>query len=199
MALWYAARVSGMVSIILLSAVMVLGLLVAGRRRPLYVLTGVHRSLSLLAVAFVAAHVGTIVLDDYVPIGWTDVIVPFASSYQALWTGLGTVTLDLLVVLIVTSLLRHRIGLRGWRAVHWLAYACWPIALVHGIGAGTDDTLVLVLTAGGVLAVGTALAVRLRHLQQTGDRRTPPAPPATPPAPPAASTGDPLARTGGSR
>ena len=44
----------------------------------------------------------------------------------------------LLIAVVVTSLLRDRIGLRTWRLVHWLTYAFWPIALIHGVGTGSD-------------------------------------------------------------
>ena len=67
-----------------------------------------------------------------------DVVVPFVGAYRPFWLGLGALALDLLAALIVTSLLRARIGLRAWRAVHWVAYACWPVALVHGLGTGSD-------------------------------------------------------------
>jgi methionine sulfoxide reductase heme-binding subunit len=45
---------------------------------------------------------------------------------------------DLMIALVVTSLLRQHLGYRAWRAVHWAAYACWPIAFVHGLGLGSD-------------------------------------------------------------
>ena len=62
---------------------------------------------------------------------------PVRAALPAAWLGLGALAFDLLVALVVTSLLRRRLGLRAWRAVHWLAYACWPVALVHGWGTGT--------------------------------------------------------------
>jgi hypothetical protein len=80
-----------------------------------------------------------------------------------LWLGLGTVAFDLLLALVATSLLRARIGLRGWRAVHWLAYVSWPVALVHGLGTGTDakSGWLLVLSAVCTLAVATAIVLRV--------------------------------------
>ncbi len=122
-----------------------------------------HRNLSLLAVAFVAAHVVTTVLDPYAPIGWISAIVPFASPYRTLWLGLGTVAFDMLLAVVVTSLLRARLGYRAWRAVHWLGYACWPVALWHGLGTGTDSKLswLLALDAAWVAAATGALGWRL--------------------------------------
>src|SRR5205823_10929361 len=87
---------------------------------------------------FIAVHVVTTVADGFAPIGLLDAVVPFRSPYRPLWLGFGAVAFDLLLALIATSLLRARLGVRAWRAVHWLAYACWPLALVHSLGTGSD-------------------------------------------------------------
>ncbi|MGO8958140.1 MAG: ferric reductase-like transmembrane domain-containing protein [Streptosporangiaceae bacterium] len=162
-ALWYASRATGIVALLLLTAVVLLGIMVNRRRRlpgmPRFATTGLHRSLSLLAVAFVAVHVVTAVLDPYVTIGWAAAIIPFASPYKALWLGLGAVSFDIMAALIITSLARARVGRRTWRAVHWLAYGCWPIALAHGIGSSTDmrngDLLVLAVACTVAVAAAT--------------------------------------------
>lgn len=165
MALWYATRAFGLVSLVLLTAVVVLGLLVAGhrppQRRPSAVRTGLHRSLALLAVVFIALHVLTSVADSYVTIRLVDVFVPFGGSYRPFWLGLGAVSFDLMLALIVTSLLRAHLRPRIWRTIHWLAYACWPIATVHGVGAGTDTTVTLGLAAGCVVAAAIPAGRRL--------------------------------------
>jgi hypothetical protein len=85
------------------------------------------------------------------------------SSYRTLWLGLGTVAADLLLALVITSLVRRRLGYRAWRGVHWFAYACWPVALLHGLGTGTDarSTWMLLLTIACVGAVLLAVAGRL--------------------------------------
>ena len=113
-------------------------------------------------------------LDGYVDIGVTDVLVPFVSAYRPLWLGLGTVALDLLLAVLVTSLLRARLGHRAWRAVHRLAYASWPVALVHGIGIGTDTGTdwMTWLTVCCVAAVAAAAGLRLAHSARAA-RRTP--------------------------
>ncbi len=165
--LWYATRATGVMALVLLTATVVLG--VAGTARlatphwPRMITAQLHRNLSLLAVAFVAAHVVTTVLDPYAPIGWISAIVPFASPYRTLWLGLGTVAFDMLLAVVVTSLLRARLGYRAWRAVHWLGYACWPVALWHGLGTGTDTKLswLLALDTARVAAVTGAVGWRL--------------------------------------
>lgn len=150
-ALWYASRATGVVALVLLTIVVLLGIGVNRRGRlpglPRFAITGLHRSLSLLAVAFIAIHVVAAVADPYVTIGIAAAVIPFSSAYKPLSIGLGAISLDIIVALIITSLARARIGRRTWRAVHWLAYACWPVALLHSISSSTD------LRAGWLLAL----------------------------------------------
>jgi sulfoxide reductase heme-binding subunit YedZ len=167
--LWYASRATGLISLVVLTAVVLLGISGVARLDtaawPRFAVARLHRNISLLVVVFLAVHIATAVLDGYVDIRWLDVVVPFTGSYQPLWLGLGAVALDLLVALVVTSLLRVRLGLRGWRSVHWAAYACWPAAVVHGFGIGGKDSTtgwVLGLTLGCVGAVCLGLGWRAR-------------------------------------
>lgn len=161
--LWYLSRSTGVVSLLLLTASVVLGVAGPLRARPRVLLAGLHRNIPLLAIVFVAAHVLTTVADGYAPIGVKDAIFPFLSPYRPVWLGLGTVAFDLLLAVVATSLLRARIGLRGWRAVHWLAYLSWPVAAMHGLGTGTDakSGWLVVLTAVCALAVAAAVVLRL--------------------------------------
>jgi DMSO/TMAO reductase YedYZ heme-binding membrane subunit len=161
--LWYLSRGTGVVSLLLLTAAIVLGVAGSLRAQPRVLLAGLHRNLPLLAIVFVIAHVLTTIADGYAPIGVKDAILPFLSPYRPIWLGLGTVAFDLLLALVATSLLRARIGLRGWRAVHWLAYLSWPIAVMHGLGTGTDakSSWLLVLTVICTLAVAVAVVLRV--------------------------------------
>ena len=97
-----------------------------------------HRNLSLLAIVFLAVHIATSVLDLFAGDLLDRRGDPSGGGYRPVWLGLGAVAFDLLIALAITSLLRVRLGLRTWRAIHWLAYACWPVALVHGLGTGSD-------------------------------------------------------------
>lgn len=166
-AFWYASRATGVVAIVLLTAVVVLGVGVSRQQRlpglPRFAGLHLHRYLSLLAVGFVAVHVLTAVADSYVSIRLAALIIPFISAYKPIWLGLGAVALDLIAALIVTSLLRHRIGRRAWRSVHWLAYLSWPVALAHSIGASRDlrSGPLLALTAVCTAAVLAAAGWRL--------------------------------------
>jgi hypothetical protein len=165
--MWYLTRGSGIVALLMLTATVVLGIISSGRWEtsgwPRFVVEGLHRNVSLAVLVFLAIHVTTTVVDGFVPIGWLDVVIPFHSGYRPVWVGLGAVAVDLLLALIVTSLLRVHIGPRVWRGVHWLAYACWPIALVHGLGSGTDAATrwMQVLDAVGLFTVLVVLGWRI--------------------------------------
>ena len=173
--LWYATRATGVVALVLLTVTVVLGITgtarVATPRWPRVVTAGLHRNVALLVVAFVGVHILTTVLDTYAPIGWISVVIPFTSAYRPLWLSLGTIAFDLLIALVVTSLLRARLGYRGWRLVHWFAYVAWPVALWHGLGTGTDSRLpwLLALDAAAVTAVACAVWWRL-SLPETAPR-----------------------------
>jgi predicted ferric reductase len=168
--LWYATRAAGLVTLVLLSATMMLGILTAGRFAtaawPRFLVQGLHRNLSLLALAFLALHVGTTVLDSYTSIGLQDAFLPFLSPYKRWWLGMGAIAADLMITLLVTSLARLHVPPKLWRAVHWAGYLCWPVAIAHGLGTGTDrsSTWVLVLTlacVAGVLCCALYRVVRL--------------------------------------
>jgi hypothetical protein len=163
---WYTTRSTGVVALVLLTASVVLGVIDVQRWSspgwPRFVLDSLHRSVSLLVVVFIGLHILTAALDSFAPISPIDAVVPFIGSYRPFWLGLGAVAFDLLVAIVVTSLIRQRLGHRAWRATHWLAYACWPIALLHGLGTGSDvkSSWSLALTAICVVAVAAAVSVR---------------------------------------
>jgi methionine sulfoxide reductase heme-binding subunit len=164
--LWYLTRAAGLVTLVLLSASLALGIVNAGRfaseRLPRFVIQGLHRNISLLALAFLALHVGTTVIDSYTSIGPQDALVPFLSPYKRFWLGLGAVASDTMLALTLTSLARQAIGHRWWRVLHWAGYACWPVAVAHGLGAGTDHgrAWVLGLTCACVATVLAAIGYR---------------------------------------
>ncbi len=177
-AYWYLTRSTGAVALLLLTLAVVLGIAdvrrVQSERWPRFLIGSLHRNVSLLALVFLVIHILTSVLDGYASISLIDAVVPFVGSYRPLWLGLGAVAFDLFAAVILTSALRARIGYRSWRALHWLAYASWPIALVHAYGTGSDVKtawlqLLTIVCAALVLAalaarviVGSAASLRVR-------------------------------------
>jgi predicted ferric reductase len=164
-AYWYLTRSTGVVGLLLLTLAMALGVVDVRRlstpRWPRFALDTLHRNVSLLAMAFLAVHVLTAILDSFAPISIVDSVVPFAGSYRPFWLGLGALSLDMLLAVTISSLLRRRLGFASWRAIHWLTYASWPIALLHSFGTGTDvksgwllalSVVCLLVVLGAVLA-----------------------------------------------
>jgi methionine sulfoxide reductase heme-binding subunit len=165
-AYWYLTRATGIVSLVLITLSVVLGVVNVRRVRtpsvPRFVFDAVHRNASLLAMVFLLVHIITSVLDKFAPIRIVDAVVPFVSVYRPLWLGLGALSFDLLVAVTVTSLVRRRLGYQAWRAIHWLAYASWPVALLHTYGTGSDakSGWLLAITGLCVAAVSVAAVSR---------------------------------------
>ncbi|MBV8195040.1 MAG: ferric reductase-like transmembrane domain-containing protein [Candidatus Dormibacteraeota bacterium] len=165
--LWYATRGSGYAALVLLSATVILGLVTSVRwhspRWPRFLSQALHRNLSLVVVVFVVIHVAASIIDPFAGLNIKDAVVPFAADYRPLWLGLGVVSLELLVAIVVTSLLRRHLSWRVWQVVHLLAYISWPVAVLHTIGTGTDtkSAWALLLNVVCVAAVVVALVWRL--------------------------------------
>jgi sulfoxide reductase heme-binding subunit YedZ len=173
---WYLMRASGVVALVLLTGVFVLGIATFRRWRPgklpRFVTASLHRSMALLSVVFLTIHVVSAIADPYAVVGVSAAFVPFVAGRSAFWVGLGAISLDLIIALVVSSLLRARISAGAWRAIHWVAYASWPLALAHTIGYGTDaGTLWLrAISIACIAAVLSSIAWRLgaanvKHLE----------------------------------
>jgi hypothetical protein len=169
-AYWYLARGTGAVALVLLTGSVVLGILGSVRfsapRWPRFAIDAVHRDLSLLVLVVLAIHIVTSVLDGFAPITLIDGVIPFATPYRPLWMGLGTLAFDVLLAIAITSLVRRRLGYRAWRAIHWLAYASWPVAVLHGLGTGSDvkQWWMLALTVVCIVAVLVAVWTRIARV-----------------------------------
>jgi methionine sulfoxide reductase heme-binding subunit len=161
---WCLMRATGVVSLLLLTVVFALGIATSNRFRPrglpLFVTTTVHRNASLLALAFLGVHVTTAIVDPDAAVRLVAVVVPFTAGWAPFWVGLGALAFDLVAALVLTSLLRRRLDYRVWRAIHWAAYAAWPLALLHGLGAGTDSGTVW-LRGVDALCLATVTAASL--------------------------------------
>jgi len=142
-ALWALGRGTGIVALVVFTLTLVLGIVTrSGRPVPglgRFGAADVHRTAALTGVTLVAVHVGSLFLDPYAQLRFVDLFLPFLGAYRPLWQGLGTLAVELLVIVTVVSLLRHRVGPRVFRGVHWLTYAFWPVALLHALGNGTDS------------------------------------------------------------
>ena len=172
---WYAARAGGVVGYLLVSASVLAGILLAGKRRvpglPRFAVEDVHRFLGLLAGVFIVVHVGAVALDSVVPFSLTQLLVPFTADYRPLATGLGIVALELLLAVSVTNRLRSRLPYRVWRRAHYATLAVWLLATVHGILSGTDRDQAWLLWIYAVTVAAVAGAAALRFGRAPGAKR----------------------------
>jgi sulfoxide reductase heme-binding subunit YedZ len=167
-AFWYLTRGTGTLALFLLTLSVALGVANVRRVRtdavPRFVIDAVHRNASLLALAFLFVHIATALFDGYAPIRLISVVIPFGAAYRPLWLGLGAVAFDLMVAVALTSVLRRRLGYGAWRATHWLAYASWPVALLHGLGTGSDAKAHWMLAVTGLCVIIMIVSVVARAI-----------------------------------
>jgi predicted ferric reductase len=165
-AYWYLTRASGIVALVLLTMAVILGVVdvsrLSGPRWPRFVVDGLHRTVSLLALVFLVLHILTSVFDAFAPIALIDAVIPFGGAYRPLWLGFGALAFDLLLAVVITSLVRASLGYEAWRAVHWLAYGCWPVAVLHGLGTGSDTQAGWLLVINALCALAVLIAVGWR-------------------------------------
>lgn len=180
LALWALGRGTGVVALVMFTLSLVLGV-VARSGRPLpglgrFGVADLHRTAALTGTGLVLAHVVTLMFDPYAQLRLVDAVLPFLGSYRPVWLGLGTLAFDVLAVVTVVSLLRHRVGPRVFRAVHYGTYVLWPVALFHSLGTGTDagSRWMTAVAASCAAAVAAAMAWRiLPGYADRGWRRTP--------------------------
>jgi sulfoxide reductase heme-binding subunit YedZ len=130
------------VTIALLSLTAILGMAQTVRFKnafwPKYLTVGLHSYVALLLLVFLGLHIVTSLLDPFAKLGWKDAVIPFYSWYRPFWLGLGVLAAEFYLALIITSVVRKWMSYKLWRYIHWTSYACWPFALLHGLGTGTD-------------------------------------------------------------
>jgi sulfoxide reductase heme-binding subunit YedZ len=153
-AIWYAARASGVAAYVVLSVVVSLGLGLGGkaqnRRWPRFSIEDIHRFGGLLVGSLIGIHVLTIAADSFLPFSLTQLLVPFTARYRPIWTGLGIAAAELLLALAITNHYRRRLPYRLWRRAHYLNFAIWTLASLHGLMAGTDRGAVWLAIVYGV-------------------------------------------------
>lgn len=161
--LWYSTRATGIVALLLLTLVVFLGTFVANRIGGTIVgrfeINELHRSLSIVAVIFLALHIVTTVIDSYVATGWLSTIVPFASPYKTTQVAIGTIAFDLVLAVWISSLLKVRIKNSTWRFIHWFSWVAYITALVHAAMIGTDTKgttglAFVAFSAGAIVVAG---------------------------------------------
>jgi sulfoxide reductase heme-binding subunit YedZ len=174
--IWLVARASGFAAYALLTASVLAGLVLRsrpfGRAVKAATVTELHRTLALLGLAYLALHGTALLLDRTVRITPAALLVPGLGSYRPLAVSLGVLAGELMLLVYASFRVRRRIGVRAWRALHWLTYLVFAGATAHGLAAGTDSAQpwALGLYVGAVAAV--AFATSWRALSAAEPRRT---------------------------
>jgi methionine sulfoxide reductase heme-binding subunit len=162
---WILARASGLTAYAMLTLSILAGLVLKSRPfralKPAAV-TDLHRMLALIGLGALAVHAVALVLDTTVKVTLPGLLVPGLISYRPVWTSLGVVTAELMVLVYASFSLRKRIGTRNWRRLHWATYGIFAAATLHGLAAGTDTAhpWALALYAGAVGSVTIAATWR---------------------------------------
>lgn len=161
---WYLSRASGFTAMTLLAATVCLGLAVRGRYPMLarWRWFDMHQFLSLTAMGAVGIHVLSLLGDQYIGFGLTDLLVPFAASYRPAPLAIGIVSLDLFAVVLVSFYVRRFIGYRAWRATHYGTFLLFFMAEAHGLLAGTDTGEIWAVLVYWACAVGVVALTYLR-------------------------------------
>ena len=163
---WITSRAAGGAALLLASASVGLGLMMASKRKTANKrdFRAVHEALSLTALAMVALHGVSLLGDAWLNPGIGGIAIPFVSAYRPLWTGLGIVAGYGLAGLGISYYFRDRIGAARWRRAHRLTAIFWLLAIVHTIGAGSDAAQIWFLLISGAFVVPAALLLGLRWL-----------------------------------
>jgi len=139
---WIIARATGVASLVALSLSMLTGM--AMRPKSLgwlstnRAVSELHSYATVLWLPLGLAHVIALLLDPYAKVGLVDLVVPFVMPYGTLAIGLGTVSLQLVFVVIVAAWSRTRLSCGQWLAFHRLSYMAFAAAFLHGVLSGTD-------------------------------------------------------------
>ncbi len=174
-AYWDLARTSGMVAYLLIWLSVALGLIITDRFARLWpggpVAFDLHQFASLLGLAFAVFH-GLILLGDHY-IGYTllQILIPFATSAQPFWVGLGQLAFYALIPITFSFYFRRQIGTGLWRAIHYGSFITFGLITVHGLLSGSDTTNPAVL---GLYAL-TGLSVLFLTLYRIGSMANAPA------------------------
>jgi hypothetical protein len=162
--IWLAARASGVVALLLVAAVVVLGILLSHPEQTQWKFAKRiypwHESLWVFVIAFLTAHVVSLVIDPYAGVGIGGALLPGLSSYRSAPVALGVLALYALLVTALSARFTRILPAGWWLKLHRLAGAVLALAWAHGVLAGTDTHALAPLYWAIALAVVGAAAHR---------------------------------------
>jgi sulfoxide reductase heme-binding subunit YedZ len=114
-----------------------------------------HEYTTVLWIPLGVLHIASLLLDQTARIGLLDLLVPFRAPYGTLAIGLGTLSVDVLVLITVTAWLKRRMSPDVWRWLHRLSYLAFALIFLHAVLGGTDfsDPAVSAITWGTAAAL----------------------------------------------
>jgi predicted ferric reductase len=167
---WTITRAAGITSFILLFLSMVFGILQSYptiKPKTKSILYTLHESTSWFGLMIAGLHIFVLLFDKYVGYKLTELLVPFTESAKPVLNGLGTITFYLMILLIITSDLRHKMSKRTWKTIHYLAFVSFLAALFHGIFTGTDTKYWIVQLMYWFTGFSTLALILLRPSKKT--------------------------------
>jgi methionine sulfoxide reductase heme-binding subunit len=162
---WLAGRATGITAYLLLTLQVVLGLVLSHPTnqttwRLSNRLFPWHENAWVFVLAFLAAHIVSLIVDPYAGVGIGGALVPGLSAYRSSAVALGTLALYALLVTGLTARYTSRLPAGAWLRIHRFSLVVFGLAWMHGLLAGTDaGTLVPLYVATG-LGVLAALVYR---------------------------------------
>ncbi|MBI3362534.1 MAG: ferric reductase-like transmembrane domain-containing protein [Chloroflexi bacterium] len=179
-AYWYLSRSSAFIAYILLWLSMALGLIITNKMARVWpggpTAFDLHQHASLLGLAFALFHGLILMGDKYINYTLRQVLLPFASvDYRPLWVGVGQIGFYLLALVGLSFYARRQMGNRLWRLIHYLSFAVFALALLHGLMSGTDSATTwarsLYWTSGGSLLFLTVYRVLASMVMKPASKR----------------------------
>ncbi|MFQ5575771.1 MAG: hypothetical protein ACE5G8_02150 [Anaerolineae bacterium] len=159
-AYWYMSRASALLAYLLIWASTLWGLLLSTKivksKLPAPLAFSMHEFLSLLGLGFAAFHAFILLGDRYIGFSLSQILLPFSASFEPGWVGVGTISLYLYGLIILSFYLKKRIGQKAWRSLHYLTFAAYVMTIAHSLPIGTDSgltamRLMYLASAGSVL------------------------------------------------
>ena len=145
-AYWYLSRGSAFVALALLWLSMMLGLLITNKVSKYWpgapAAFAIHEYVSLLGLAFASFHALILMGDHYINYQLAQILMPFGSvNYHPFWVGIGQIGFYVWSIVAFTFYIRPTIGSKTWRAVHYLSFLMFIMAILHGVTSGSETSL----------------------------------------------------------
>lgn len=138
---WYMIRATGTVAYLLLYFSVLVGLFSQVQKKRKKKVNGVlylHEKLADWALILVGGHLGFLFIDSFIGFTWKELLIPFKSTYKPIPMALGTISLYFLIITMITSKVRKKIGYLRWRKLHALNPILYIMVTIHGLWIGTD-------------------------------------------------------------